>query len=231
MYHLVATQPQPALFGAGSEWFWGMAQAVAVTATLLLILQQISLQRKATALTSFGQMNEQWNSEELLRARAAIAGRATVGQAVKGSGPRTVATFFEEMGLHLKKGVFDTEYVWDRYSFSALIYWRLMAQPIKQLRKDDGDDSWYCNYEYLVKRLQAFGVRRRRPTLRAVPIAWTAHRIEAFELDPDLKEAELRFLELECELFEGTVERQKQVRMGSVTKFFPSSTAAHQRRR
>jgi len=187
------------LFGSGSEWFWAMAQAIGVSATLLLILRQITLQGQATALSALGGVNQQWTSPAVSAARATISSAALAGTALRGSAPVTVATFFEELGLHLRKRVVDIEDVWERYSVPAEIYWNIMSPGIVELR-ESGDSSWYSNFEYLVVRLRRYDMNRRKRGLTALLSKIKRKPQNDPQLSNELTAENLRFCELECEI-------------------------------
>lgn len=60
---------QGATIGAGSEWFWSMAQFVIVAVTFLAIYYQLRLQRHTAAIDQGREIAREWTHELLARAR------------------------------------------------------------------------------------------------------------------------------------------------------------------
>jgi len=61
------------LFGAGSEWFWSMAQFILVGLTLIGIYYQLRDARSTSAFDQVNRIAEEWESERAVRHKLAIS--------------------------------------------------------------------------------------------------------------------------------------------------------------
>src|SRR3990172_10856986 len=104
-------------FGANSEWFWAMLQFFAVAVSLWFIYRQIRLQAQANMLQALEALADKWNGEFLLQCRHEACSKYPRENLKIGNADSAVLGFFEDLGLYYKKGVFDIETVWERYSY------------------------------------------------------------------------------------------------------------------
>ncbi|HEX5869363.1 MAG TPA: hypothetical protein VFY65_03045 [Longimicrobium sp.] len=136
-----------------TEWFWAMAQFFAIIISLFLILRQIRIQTHANMLALFAQMEQRWNSEPLQIARREIC--STHGQSKRITrSDEFVLSFFEDLGLYLKKNVLSADLMWEAQSYYVEHYWPVLQPKIVEFRLRSNDRSWYSNFEYLVGRLE-----------------------------------------------------------------------------
>ena len=105
------------LTGPGAERFWAMTEFLVVAGSLLFIARQIQLQRQANAITSLIALDSRWNSKKMHASRCAVCADQSVQSLDIDPHVGRILTFFEEMGLHLKRGLFDTWTVWEIYSY------------------------------------------------------------------------------------------------------------------
>ena len=152
------------VFGDGSVWFWGMAQAIIVGATGFLIYRQIRLARYANMLDTLDRLDSKWRSLELIRARHDICNVFEKGDADNKKitfREAHVLDFFEDMGLFLRRGVLDGETVWESYSYSIEHYWQLTEPRITEFRTATKDRTWYTNFEYLFQKIAKTSSKKR----------------------------------------------------------------------
>lgn len=136
-----------------TEWFWAMAQFFAIIISLFLILRQIRIQTHANMLALFAQMEQRWNSEPLQIARREIC--STHGQSKRITrSDEFVLSFFEDLGLYLKKNVLSADLMWEAHSYYIEHYWPILKPKIVEFRLKSNDQSWYSKFEYLVGRME-----------------------------------------------------------------------------
>jgi hypothetical protein len=152
------------VFGQGSSWFWTMAEFFVILVTLLYISRQVRYQRQANMLSTFTALDRRWKSSEMREARK---------HACKdyGSAERTISQpedlvlgFFEELGLYLRRKVFDLPTVWEFYSYDVEHYWPILEPRIREFRTSSKDDSWYSEFEYLNDEIVKYSKKKSCPT-------------------------------------------------------------------
>src|SRR5690349_16707861 len=89
------------LIGNDSQWFWAMAQFLAVAITLAFIARQIRLQRMSNSLAALAKFEERWTSKETLDARKALCTTFRSGTRCSVQAAEKLACFFEEIGLYV----------------------------------------------------------------------------------------------------------------------------------
>lgn len=150
------------LHGNDSQWFWAMAQFVAVLITLMFICRQIRLQRMGNSLTTLAQFASRWSSQEMLEARTAVC-RATCDNAPYSSqAAERISSFFEEIGLYVREDVFDLTIVWELYGAYVEHYWPLLRPRIADIQ--DRDATAYANFEGLHKQIKKLSKKRGAPS-------------------------------------------------------------------
>lgn len=144
--------PSP-IIGVHSEWFWAMGQFFAILISLFLILRQIRIQTNANMLALFSQMEQRWNSEPLQIARHYIC--STHGESKRITrADEFVLSFFEDLGLYLRKKVLSADLMWEVHSYYVEHYWPVLQPKIEEFRLRSNDQSWYSNFEYLVNQMK-----------------------------------------------------------------------------
>ena len=76
-----------------------------------------------------------------------------------------VCSFFEEVGLYVKRGIFDRALVWEFYSFDIAHYWPMLEEPIRTLRTKFVDKSFFEHFEELHRTIKS----APRPTTLDIP--------------------------------------------------------------
>ena len=146
------------LIGPGSEWFWIMAQFVALAITGFAIYRQFEAQRSAGVFEQTAEWDREWASEFLQRRRLRFlldmehrdveAGLPRSGEAI--------LDFFERIGYVTAQRHARLEYVW--YDFRGLIgnYWALIAPYAARERvalRNPNLLSWFEHLEHEMQRL------------------------------------------------------------------------------
>ncbi|HEX8131732.1 MAG TPA: hypothetical protein VF527_21735 [Pyrinomonadaceae bacterium] len=159
------TSPAPSppsirVIGVGSEWFWSMAQFLAVSLTLFFIYRQIKLQGYGNMLSSLNALQERWRAETLRNARRLVCESYQQKTNEINEPELLVAGFFEELGLYLKKKALETDLVWELYSFWIENYWRMLEPSILATRSKATDDSWFSNFQYLYEQMAVYSKQK-----------------------------------------------------------------------
>jgi hypothetical protein len=142
------------IFGSGSEWFWTMAQAIIVGITLLFIYFQLKAQHSKNMLDTIAVFDDRWNSKEMRNSRKKLCQKYTQNDFAHFYDLEGHALdFFEQMGLYLKKGVYNRDVIWEFYSYYIIYYWRIAQNLIEQYRKDERDNTYYVWFEYLYEEM------------------------------------------------------------------------------
>jgi hypothetical protein len=71
--------------------------------------------------------------------------------------------FFEEMGLYLKKGVLDSESIYEMYCFYIEHYWVFAEPRIKELRAERKDPTYFDKFELLMHAMKRHSRKRKVP--------------------------------------------------------------------
>lgn len=148
------------VIGPNSAWFWTMAQGIAVTLTLILIYRQLVAQRFANILSSVSSLNQNWNTEEMHKARKALCVKHDSKNRSISQQDGLVLDFFEQMGLYLRKGVFTPDILWELYSYYIEHYWCLVEPLINEFRLSTNDKTWYSNFDYLYEAMRVQSKKR-----------------------------------------------------------------------
>jgi hypothetical protein len=148
------------MFCEGASWFWTMAQFFAIGLSLWFIYGQIRLQRLANMLQTLGSLDNRWNSKEMVEARKRACGNYSQDQLRINREQGDILAFFEDVGIYLQRGVFDTESVWDKYSYYVEHYWAMYQPYIAQFREESKDNTWYEKFEMLKNRTERFSKKK-----------------------------------------------------------------------
>jgi hypothetical protein len=154
------------LFGKGSEWFWALMQFVIVTITLVLIYGELRISSAAHMLESLTSLNERWTSKDLVSQRRKICRAHLKGDPVLTLGNQIVFTFFEELGLYVRKGWVPQQVIWDTYSYYIENYWDMCSQEVVDRRKKSTDSSTFEHFDQLAVAMRVINKKRKIPCTR-----------------------------------------------------------------
>lgn len=166
------------IIGQGSEWFWVMAQFLAISATLIFIVRQLHTQRLGNILNLLSTFNHRWESNRLLESRKAICSADSGGSKKLGNIEGGLCDFFEELALYLKLKAVDDATVWELFSHQIEHYWPIMGPVIAEARAENQDETLYSGFEELYHRMQKYS---RRRGLKAMDKS--AQQLENFKRD------------------------------------------------
>ncbi|MDL2335598.1 MAG: hypothetical protein QFC55_06175 [Chloroflexota bacterium] len=150
------------LIGPGSEWFWVMAQFIALAVTGLAIFRQLRTQRSASVYEQETEMWQEFESPTMIRSKLALM------LALKGRDPSAglpvdtdeVADFFQRIGYLSAQGHFDPETLWSDGSWQVVeFYWGLLEPYIKADRAGSSDPTFYRWFEWLDAQMRRLGTK------------------------------------------------------------------------
>ena len=146
--------------GPGSEWFWLMLQCLTLVITLILVYRQVRHMRDANMLQALGGLDERWKSAEFRSFRVAACQRYGDGDLHIGRLEGEVLSFFESLGVYLRRRVFDKEILWEKYSYYVEHYWIIFRDHVEEFRTKSGDTTWYDQFQYLDRRMSSCAKKR-----------------------------------------------------------------------
>ena len=139
------------------SWKWSIIRTFIVIASVFLVVRQFRLQRVSLMASTLDSLNNRWESQNMMQARRETCENFGDGHCHLNRPEEAVCTFFEEIGLYVKKGVISSDAVWELYSYSIENYWRLLEPSVKSLRVDYNDKSYYERFEKLNTRMKRYG--------------------------------------------------------------------------
>jgi hypothetical protein len=102
-------------------------------------------------LNSIDFLDKKWNTEIMRESRVSVCSKFKARNRSLDELDQHLVGFFEELGLYLKKGVFDVEIIWELYCDSIERYWPITEPLINDMRAKYQDRTYYWNFEYLYK--------------------------------------------------------------------------------
>lgn len=148
------------IFGAGSEWFWTLVEAVALSVTGLAIYRQLRAQGAANALNATAALDARWSSEVQLRLRLAALIHLASG---KPGWPPTlteIGNFFEDLATLQNHGHLRLADTWEEWGRAVQVWWAL-AKPVV-LADRVRDPALFTGWERLNDRLEGLDRRAGR---------------------------------------------------------------------
>jgi hypothetical protein len=167
------------IVGPGSEWFWVMAQFLALALTGLAILRQLHAQRSAALYEQMSSWAHEFAEPRMTRHKLALM-LAIEHREPRSGLPRAndeVPDFFERLGYLISRGHVRLEDVWADQREIVGFYWGVLAPYIEHERDNRGDPTIYQSFEWLelqMRRLDKRRLRRSRvfdPSTRTAAIA------------------------------------------------------------
>jgi len=146
--------------GEKSLWFWGMAQFFVVI-SLVFIYRQIKLHRQGNMLQAIADKDQKWGSNEFIEYRRATCERYSVVLLKIDRSEGEVLGFFEDLGIYLRRGVFDKDLLWNKYSYFIGHYWIMFEKHILKYRAKENDDTWFDQFEYLNSQMSEYANKKK----------------------------------------------------------------------
>jgi hypothetical protein len=137
-----------------------MCQFVAVAASLVLIVRQVRHMRQSNMLQALVSLDARWKSEEFYAYRVSACERYGDRSLSIARREGEVLSFFEGLGAYLKRGVFDREILWDKYSYHVECYWFMFKEHVGEFRNSSKDVSWFDKFEYLDSQMKKCATKR-----------------------------------------------------------------------
>jgi hypothetical protein len=144
-------------FSPYSEWLWTMLQFMIITISLIFIGIQVRHQRNSNILSTLNNFYLKWNTDEMINCRMHICNDYLSKKEITINNPEyTVLSFFEEMGVYLKKNVVDISSIWDLYSYCIEHYWPVLKPRIEEVRNRENDRTLFIKFEYLYNEITKY---------------------------------------------------------------------------
>ncbi len=140
--------------------FWAMMQFLVVVISLFFIYRQIKLHRYSNMLNMISAIDGRWNSEDFLKHRQDICKKYKTGNSLIKREEGEVLGFFEDIGIYSRKKVFDSDIIWDKYSYFIEHYWQMYEPHIKEYRASHNDETWYEQFQYLYEEMKKISIKR-----------------------------------------------------------------------
>lgn len=147
-----------AIFGAGSEWFWSMAQFLLVAASILGIYFQLRAQRTSSLIEQTAEWETRWQDEAFVVKRLAALVDLD-GRRVDAGLPlsaQDVGSFFERLGYLTSQNHLRSSDVWHSMRSAIGVWWTLLGPYLEETRKEDGNPAlyeWFEKLEVEMRRL------------------------------------------------------------------------------
>lgn len=149
------------IFGAGSEWFWSMAQFMLVAVSIYGVYVQVRAQRAASVTEQTAEWEAKWMEEPFAVQRLA----ALVDLEVLGSDEglpwsfADVGDFFERIGYLTAKGHLRVDDVWHYLRQPIGVWWIVAESHLERTRADLGNSSLYEWFEKLEGEMRRIDVK------------------------------------------------------------------------
>jgi hypothetical protein len=163
--------------GESSSWLWTMLQFFVYLVTLIAIIRQIGILNKQSKIqnnqlkdqininivTILNSLHEQWWSTRMRKARRnCCINHETSNINVD---EEAVLSFFETIGLYIRKNMISTEFVWESYSYYVERYFKVFETNLDSIRARD--NTYFNNFIYLKS---AFETMNKIKGIDSIPI-------------------------------------------------------------
>jgi hypothetical protein len=134
-----------AFIGPGSEWFWAAVSGLVLAITFLAIFRQLQLQRDAAAIQQLEDIEHEWSSERLARAKLALLLAIQGGAGADDLPQRATAEigfFWQRLGYLVRSGNLDRRLVYEHLGPQVPV-WATWIRPGKREEGRDWPDfAW-----------------------------------------------------------------------------------------
>jgi hypothetical protein len=120
-----------AFVGPGSEWFWGAISGLILTVTFIAIYRQLRLQRDAAAIQQLTDLEHEWSSERMARAKLTLLLALEAGTGRDDLPNRAVSEigfFWQRVGYLVRTGHLDRGLVFAHLG-DQLQFWSTILRP------------------------------------------------------------------------------------------------------
>ncbi len=149
------------------DWFNNvvvpLAQFIGTVGGLLFVWWQVRQIREVNAYELMQGQVKRFNSPEMRACRARLARTLLTSRRdfdkIDEDGEE-VCSYFEDIGLLLRRRVVPTYFIWSMQSYEILFYWQLLRDYLAWVRRSTGDDTFYIEFDLLRKRVAALQKKR-----------------------------------------------------------------------
>jgi hypothetical protein len=142
--------------GEGSEWFWSMAQFVAVAITLFGIYRQVRLAGSASAIQQMDALTREWRSEGSTRQGVAlleaVRDGATLANVPYGAAS-SMGDFWEGIAYLVRHRHIDFRLFYDHLGPSSLWWWTLLRPWVARVRTEASMPHALEDFEWMAERV------------------------------------------------------------------------------
>ena len=150
------------IIGDKSQWFWGMAQFLAIAISLAFIYRQVKLHRQGNMLQAIAALDQKWGSKDYIEYRLSTCQRYDLDSLKIDRSEGEVLGFFEDLGIYLERGVFDKSLLWEKYSYYIEHYWIMYEKHISEYRAQENDGTWFDRFEYVNSEMKKYAQKKRK---------------------------------------------------------------------
>jgi hypothetical protein len=178
------------LIGPGSEWFWIMAQFVALAVTGLAIIRQLRAQRSSAVFDQMAAWSHEFDEPSMTRHKLALM--LAIQDREPSSGlPHAnleVPDYFERVGYLISRGHVSSEDFWSGSREIVAFYWGVLVPYVEREREVRADPTIYQWFEWLeleMRRVDERRLGRSRSFDPATRTSAIAERIAVFRVRLD----------------------------------------------
>jgi hypothetical protein len=138
----------------------GAMAAIAALIVAFVTCLQLKHSRFALGVNIILQLEATFDGPEMNAARKQAAAALKADPNTADIEP--VLDFFETIGVLVRRKAIDEELVWSSFSYWVLRYGALARDQIHARRKAEADDTYYEEFDFLVKEMTTLEIKKRR---------------------------------------------------------------------
>ena len=123
--------------GPGSEWFWSAISGLVLAVTFLAIYRQLRLQADGAAITQLTDLEHEWSSERLARAKLAVLLALEAGTGPDELPDRArseIGFFWQRVGFLVRSGRIDRRLVHEHLGDQVQVWSFWLRPPVAGFR-------------------------------------------------------------------------------------------------
>lgn len=106
-------------------------------------------------------LDSRWKSDKVCKARKDACNNYSHNNNTINQDETEILGFFEDIGIFLKRGAFDSELIWDKFSYYIDHYWYMFKSHVLEFRRIEKDNTWYEKFEYLKKEMDIVSTKKK----------------------------------------------------------------------
>jgi hypothetical protein len=149
---------------------------IVVIVAIIAFLRQTRDTHLSLGVQLLRELERDFDAKEMRKKRSALSKlylKQKPGKLLPGSSfgdHSELFDFFTTVGLLLKRGVLDVEFVWMSFYYWFVRHWELSEADIQAWRKQEGDPTYWEECDYLYQQLVHYDAKRRGvPVQRQTP--------------------------------------------------------------